>query len=145
MLRKDTSIGLSLWYENMLPTLLPFSILSYILIHSGILDQSARWIHKFLKHVFPISSAGIYPLAFVEYKAADEYRTDVIADAKQPLSFFLAHFFGLYQIRRNFTSHGKTEQQPGNQWVNFGNREESGKSPQNKQILFLVLIVHKLS
>ena len=59
---KAASIGLSLWYENMLPTLLPFSILSYILIHSGILDQSARWIHKFLKHVFPISSAGIYPL-----------------------------------------------------------------------------------
>ena len=35
------AIGLNLWYENMLPTLLPFSILSYILIHSGILDSFA--------------------------------------------------------------------------------------------------------
>lgn len=56
------SIGLNLWYENMLPTLLPFSILSYILIHSGILDSFARFIHRFVGKFFPISSAGIYPL-----------------------------------------------------------------------------------
>lgn len=56
------SIGLNLWYETMLPTLLPFSILSYILIHSGILDNSARALHRFLKNVFPVSSAGIFPL-----------------------------------------------------------------------------------
>lgn len=56
------SIGLNLWYETMLPTLLPFSILSYILIHSGILDNCARTLHRFLKKVFPVSSAGIFPL-----------------------------------------------------------------------------------
>ncbi|MCI8299054.1 MAG: hypothetical protein HFI69_01675 [Lachnospiraceae bacterium] len=56
------AFGLNLWYEKMLPTLLPFSILSYILIHSGLLDNFAQKAHRFLKHLFPISSAGIYPL-----------------------------------------------------------------------------------
>lgn len=56
------TLGLNLWYEKMLPTLLPFSILSYILIHSGILDGFARAVHRLLKHVFPVSSVGIYPL-----------------------------------------------------------------------------------
>lgn len=56
------ALGLNLWYEKMLPTLLPFSILSYILIQSGILDGFARFLHRFLKHIFPVSSAGIYPL-----------------------------------------------------------------------------------
>lgn len=56
------AIGLNLWYENMLPTLLPFSILSYILIHSGILDSFAGFIHRLVGKFFPISSAGIYPL-----------------------------------------------------------------------------------
>lgn len=57
------AFGLNLWYENMLPTLLPFSILSYILIHSGILDNVTRKAHQLLKHLLPVSSAGIYPLA----------------------------------------------------------------------------------
>lgn len=56
------SIGLNLWYEKMLPTLLPFSILSYIFIQSGILDRFALAVHRILKHLFPISSAGIFPL-----------------------------------------------------------------------------------
>lgn len=56
------AVGLNLWYEKMLPTLLPFSILSYILIHSGILDGFAKALHRVLRHVFPVSSAGIYPL-----------------------------------------------------------------------------------
>ena len=56
------AVGLNLWFEKMLPTLLPFAILSYILIHSGILDSFAQALHCLLKHVFPVSSAGIYPL-----------------------------------------------------------------------------------
>ncbi len=56
------TLGLNLWYEKMLPTLLPFSILSYILIHSGVLDGFAKAVHRLLKHIFPVSSAGIYPL-----------------------------------------------------------------------------------
>lgn len=56
------TIGLNLWYENMLPTLLPFSILSYIMIQSGILDSCASAAHRFFGKFFPISSAGLFPL-----------------------------------------------------------------------------------
>lgn len=59
---KAAAFGLDLWYRNMLPTLLPFSILSYIFIQSGILDGLAGYLHRAVKHVFPVSSAGIYPL-----------------------------------------------------------------------------------
>lgn len=56
------SLGLKLWYEKMMPTLLPVTILSYILIHSGILDELTQRFQRLFKYVFPISSAGIYPL-----------------------------------------------------------------------------------
>ncbi|MCI9530940.1 MAG: hypothetical protein HFH38_04190 [Lachnospiraceae bacterium] len=56
------ALGLRLWQENLLPTLLPFSILSYLLIHAGILDGLARAVHRPLKHIFPVSSAGVFPL-----------------------------------------------------------------------------------
>lgn len=56
------ALGLELWYENMLPTLLPFAILSYVLIHSGILDSITKHLHHVIKHLFPVSSAGLYPL-----------------------------------------------------------------------------------
>lgn len=57
------SLGLELWYQKMMPTLLPFSILSYIMIHSGMLDGLTKKLHRFIKHFFPVSSAGLFPLA----------------------------------------------------------------------------------
>lgn len=56
------SRGLVLWYSKMLPTLLPFAILSYIFIRSGILNTFAQVCHRLLGHIFPVSAAGIYPL-----------------------------------------------------------------------------------
>lgn len=56
------SVGLKLWYEKMMPTLLPVSILSYILIHSGLLDNMTGKLHKIVRHFFPVSSTGLYPL-----------------------------------------------------------------------------------
>lgn len=56
------SVGLKLWYEKMMPTLLPVSILSYILIHSGLLDNMTEKFHKIIRHFFPVSSTGLYPL-----------------------------------------------------------------------------------
>lgn len=56
------SNGLLLWYQKMLPTLLPFAILSYIFIHSGILDSFAKLVHKVIKWILPVSEAGVYPL-----------------------------------------------------------------------------------
>lgn len=59
---KAASVGLILWYTKMLPTLLPFAILSYIFVATDILNAFTVILHKFLRHILPISSAGIYPL-----------------------------------------------------------------------------------
>ena len=42
--------GLTLWFEQILPTLLPFSVVSYIILHSNLFSQSARTKnHNFLR------------------------------------------------------------------------------------------------
>lgn len=56
------SFGLVLWYTKMLPTLLPFAILSYIFVASGILNSFTGGIHKFIRPIIPVSSQGVYPL-----------------------------------------------------------------------------------
>lgn len=59
---KAASFGLVLWYSKMLPTLLPFAILSYIFVTMGILNSFTNILHKFIRPFLPISAAGIYPL-----------------------------------------------------------------------------------
>ena len=39
--------GLMLWYEKVLPTLLPFAILSNVLIHSGYMDAITKHLTKY--------------------------------------------------------------------------------------------------
>ncbi|MFP3155580.1 hypothetical protein LQZ18_14355 [Lachnospiraceae bacterium ZAX-1] len=56
------SYGLVLWYRNLLPALLPFAILSHILIQSRLLDSFARLIQRVVKWIIPVSEVGIYPL-----------------------------------------------------------------------------------
>ena len=56
------SHGLVLWYTKMLPTLLPFSILSYICVTSGILNSFTSLLHRGIRWLLPISSAAVYPL-----------------------------------------------------------------------------------
>lgn len=59
---KAASYGLLLWYSKMLPTLLPFAILSYIFVAAGLLDRPCKVLHRCLKGILPVSSEGIYPL-----------------------------------------------------------------------------------
>lgn len=59
---KAASFGLVLWYTKMLPTLLPFAILSYIFVSTGLLNGITTALHKIIHPFLPISSAGIYPL-----------------------------------------------------------------------------------
>ena len=54
------SVGLVLWYEQILPTLLPFAILSYVLIHSGYLQYLTRPVAPLLKRCFHISEEGAF-------------------------------------------------------------------------------------
>jgi len=56
------SRGLVLWYSQILPTLLPFAILSYIFISTGILNSFTSLLHKILHRILPVSKEGIYPL-----------------------------------------------------------------------------------
>ncbi len=54
--------GLMLWYEKVLPTLLPFAILSNILIYSNYLQYFTRILTPLLRPFFPVSGSGAFVL-----------------------------------------------------------------------------------
>lgn len=56
------SIGLNLWFQKMIPTLLPFMILSGILIRMNLTEGVVRMIHPFLRFLFHTSPNGSYTL-----------------------------------------------------------------------------------
>lgn len=47
--------GLLLWYDRILPALLPFSIISYILVASDNLSFFSRILHPVIKKLIPVS------------------------------------------------------------------------------------------
>lgn len=54
--------GINLWFHSVLPTLLPFMILSGLLVRSGAIGALTRWIPSFLCGLFGLSPQGIYVL-----------------------------------------------------------------------------------
>lgn len=56
------SIGLNLWFQKMIPTLLPFMILSGILIRRNLTEGFVRLIHPLLRFLFRTSPNGSYTL-----------------------------------------------------------------------------------
>ena len=54
--------GLVLWFEQVLPSLLPFAILSNIIIVSGILPSFIGKTAPFLQKIFHVSNAGVFVL-----------------------------------------------------------------------------------
>ncbi len=54
--------GLILWYENILPALLPFTIFSSLLIQSGYLDDIVRTLKPALDRMF-FHHSQVFPLA----------------------------------------------------------------------------------
>lgn len=54
--------GLVLWYNKVLPSLLPFSILSNILISSNLLTYITGFLSSLLKHILPVSENGCFVL-----------------------------------------------------------------------------------
>lgn len=54
--------GLLLWFQSLLPALLPFMILSGILVETKILLPFCRLIHPIVKRLFPISPEGCIAL-----------------------------------------------------------------------------------
>lgn len=54
--------GLVLWYERVLPALLPFSILSNILIYSNMLTHVTGWLTPLIRWLIPVSNEGAFVL-----------------------------------------------------------------------------------
>lgn len=52
--------GLMLWYEKVLPTLLPFAIISNVLIHSGYMDALTKHLTKYFRFFMPVSGEGVF-------------------------------------------------------------------------------------
>lgn len=59
---KAAANGLILWYENILPALLPFTIFSNILIQSGYLDDMVRAAMPVLNRLFFHHPQAAYPI-----------------------------------------------------------------------------------
>lgn len=56
------SVGLNLWFQKMIPALLPFMILSGILIRMNLTEGFVRFIHPLLRLIFRTSPNGSYTL-----------------------------------------------------------------------------------
>lgn len=54
------ALGLNLWYEKMVPVLLPFMILSGTLIRMGLVDGLIRPVRPLFGRIFHLSTPGIY-------------------------------------------------------------------------------------
>lgn len=54
--------GLVLWYEQVLPSLLPFAIVSNILIYSNYLGYITRYLYPVTRHLLPTSENGAFVL-----------------------------------------------------------------------------------
>lgn len=55
--------GLLLWFQIVLPTLLPFFIVSNLMVSLSITDSFSIFLYPILKHIMPISKNGCYPIA----------------------------------------------------------------------------------
>ena len=56
------TLGLTLWYTSVLPSLLPFFILSGLLIRTGAFRFLNRIFSPVLTRIFPVSSDGSYAI-----------------------------------------------------------------------------------
>lgn len=56
------SLGLELWFQKMIPTLLPFMILSGLMIRLHLTRYFVAFVHPVLKPVFRVCKAGSYAI-----------------------------------------------------------------------------------
>jgi len=61
---RGASSGLLLWFQNILPNLLPFIILSNLIVKLNIARHISRIFHPMLGKLLGISSEGCYPIIF---------------------------------------------------------------------------------
>ncbi len=58
------SSGLLLWFHHVLPNLLPFIIISNLMVHLNITSQISRVFHPLFGRLFGVSIDGCYPIVF---------------------------------------------------------------------------------
>jgi len=61
---EGASFGLLLWFHNLLPSLLPFIILSNLIVKLDIARKISKVFYPVLGRLFGISSEGCYPILF---------------------------------------------------------------------------------
>lgn len=61
---RGASSGLLLWFHNVLPNLLPFIILSNLMVHLDITMKVSKVFYPILGRIFHISCEGCYPILF---------------------------------------------------------------------------------
>lgn len=87
--------GLMLWFYTLLPSLLPFMILSNICIKTGVLDKLFEAPKKFWKKVFALSPSGAYALCmgiFCGYPMGAKITADLYIEhciSKEEASYLL--------------------------------------------------------
>ena len=54
--------GLLLWYEQILPSLLPLAILSNIMVYSNYMQIVTKYLYPLTKHIIPTSQNGCFAL-----------------------------------------------------------------------------------
>ncbi len=59
---QGASTGLMLWFHNVLPNLLPFIIVSNLIIRFNITRQLSIFFYPFFKRIFHVSKDGCYPI-----------------------------------------------------------------------------------
>lgn len=59
---RGASSGLLLWFQNVLPNLLPFVIVSNLMVRLNITQKISMVFHPFLGRLLRISSEGCYPI-----------------------------------------------------------------------------------
>ena len=52
--------GMLLWYEQILPALLPLAILSNIMVYSNYMQIVTKYLYPLTKHIIPTSQYGCF-------------------------------------------------------------------------------------
>lgn len=76
---QGASHGLLLWFQTVLPSLLPFIILSNVLVQTNALYYISNFLHPFLYPIFRISKPACYPL-FIGFLCGYPMGAKTIAD-----------------------------------------------------------------
>lgn len=74
--------GLLLWWDILLPTLLPFMIISGLIIRLRITRVLSVLLYPIFKHILPISKEGCYPV-FIGFLAGYPVGAKTTADLRQ--------------------------------------------------------------